>query len=141
MAQAKHGDTVRVRYTGTLEDGSVFDATDDGQPIEFTIGKEEVLPQFESTVVGMQVGEKRQIHIAAQDAYGDYDEDMIFEVDAEQFEEDAPELGMEVEVTLEGEVIPMIVIDIEDDVVVLDANHPLAGEDLNFEIELVEIVA
>ena len=142
MTQAKHGDSVRVNYVGKLDDGSIFDTTDGDEPIEFVIGEEEVLPDFESAVIGMSVGEKRTINIPAANAYGDYDDEMVFEVGIDQLAEGfEPELGLDVLVTLpDGETHEMTIVDIEEEMVILDANHPLAGENLTFDIELVAII-
>lgn len=142
MAQAKKGDTVRVHYIGKLADGTIFDSTEDDEPLEFVIGEDEVLPKFEETVIGLSIGDKRTVEISSDDAYGDYDEDLIFEIGYDQFPEDIePELGIDLEVTLpSGHSEIMTIVELEEDAVVLDANHPLAGEDLVFELELVEIV-
>lgn len=143
MTQAKHGDTVRVHYIGKIADGTIFDDSyEDNEPIEFTIGGDEVLPDFEKTVTGMNVGDKKHIAIPCKDAYGKYDEELIFELGYDQIPEDLnPEIGIDLLITLaEDEETIMTIIGIEDKVIVLDANHPLADEDLTFDIELVEIL-
>lgn len=142
MTQAKHGDTVRVHYVGKLADGSIFDDSNDDEPIEFTIGGDEVLPDFEKTVIGMSIGDKRTVHIPSKDAYGAYDEELLFEIGYDQVPDDLePELGIELLITLpEGEQTVMTIVALEEEVIVLDANHPLADEDLTFDIELVEIM-
>lgn len=142
MAQAKKGDTVRVNYIGKLADGSVFDSTEDDEPIEFVIGGDEVLNEFEGAVIGMTPGDKKTVAIKAENAYGDYDEELIYEIGHDQLPEGLqPELGMDLQIRMpSGQGSIMTIVDIEDDAIVLDANHPLAGEDLVFEIELVEIV-
>lgn len=142
MTQAKQGDTVRVHYIGKLKDGSIFDDSTPDEPIEFTIGGDEVLADFENTVVGMTIGDKRTVSIPSKDAYGAYDENLIFELGFDQLPEDLePEVGIDLLITMpDGEEAIMTIVGIEDKVVVLDANHPLADEDLTFDIELVEIL-
>jgi FKBP-type peptidyl-prolyl cis-trans isomerase 2 len=142
-AQAQRGDTVKVHYTGKLPDATVFDSSRQGDPLEFTIGAGEVIPGFEQAVVGMQAGESRSTTIPSDMAYGDYDEDMILEVDRAQLPaEVAPAVGQQYQlVNPDGDAMIVTVTGISDGSVTLDANHPLAGQDLTFEIELVEIMA
>ena len=141
MAQAKIGDTVRVHYTGKLDDGSVFDSSQDSDPLEFTIGEGEVILGFENAIVGMEPGQKKTVEIPADEAYGFHNEEMIATVDRDQFPEDVqPEIGQQYEMQRDdGESFVMTVTEITDDEVTLDANHPLAGEDLTFDLELMEI--
>jgi FKBP-type peptidyl-prolyl cis-trans isomerase 2 len=141
MAQAKNGDTVRVHYTGKLEDGTVFDSSQDSEPLEFTIGEGEVIPGFENAVVGMEPGQKKTVTIPAEEAYGFRHDELMATVDRDQFpEEVTPEVGQQYEMQRDdGETFIMTVTDITDNEVTLDANHPLAGEDLTFELELMEI--
>lgn len=141
MQPAKDGDTVQVHYTGTLEDGTQFDSSQGGDPIEFTIGSGQVVPGFEAAVTGMKPGETRTATIPADQAYGDRSEELIFSVSRSQVPE-----GVEVQIgdTLElgmanGESIPVQVAGIGDDSLTLDANHPLAGRELRFDLELVRI--
>jgi peptidylprolyl isomerase len=142
MSKAKRGDTVRVHYTGRLSDGTIFDKTDKNEPLEFTIGAEEVLPTFEAAVINLEVGRKRVVEISSEDAYGDWDENQVFEINPADLPSDLEaEIGLDVEVKLpSGRSEIMTIVDIENDAIVLDANHPLAGEDLIFEVRLVEIV-
>ncbi len=142
MDKAKAGDRVKVHYTGSFEDGDIFDSSMNGQPLEFTIGEGKIISGFENGVIGMSIGEKKTLKLEPKDAYGEYNEDLSFQVDLEEFPVDEmPELGSELEfVGPEGESIIMSVVDIDDNKVSLDANHPLAGQELTFEIELVEII-
>lgn len=142
MSKAKQGDTVKVHYKGTLEDGTVFDTTAGRDPLEFTIGGGEILPGFEQAVVGMASGEKRRTEIAAKDAYGEHQTDRVIEVGRDKFpDEIQPEIGQRLQMVREGgEALPVTVVEVGDESVTLDANHPLAGKDVTFEIELVEIV-
>ena len=141
MAAAKTGDTVRVHYTGTLEDGSEFDSSRKrNEPLEFTLGQGQMIPGFEKAVSGMEVGQSKQVSIPSQEAYGDKKKEMIMEVPKENFPPDiTPEVGQQLAVNTQGKQVPVTVTEISGDTVVLDANHPLAGRDLKFDIELVEI--
>lgn len=141
MAQAKQGDTVRVHYTGKLEDGTVFDSSEGSDPLEFTIGEGEVIPGFENAVVGMEPGQKKTVTIPADEAYGFHQDELIATVGRDQFPDDVkPEMGQQYEMQRDdGETFVMTVTEITDDEVTLDANHPLAGEDLTFDLELVGI--
>lgn len=142
MVQAKYGDTVKVHYTGKLEDGTVFDSSTGGDPLQFTIGDGNIIPGFEQAVMGMMPGDSKTEMIPTDQAYGPHMEEMVVVVERQQMPADlAPEVGQQLQIQqATGEVIPVIVTDISDLTVTLDANHPLAGEDLTFEIELVEIV-
>ena len=142
MPKAKNGDTVKVHYTGKFDDGSIFDTSADGDPLQFTIGEGGVIPGFEKAVIGMELSENKSVKIASDDAYGPYNNDLSLEVKKEDLPDDSElELGMEFEFDdQDGESIMVTVIEIKDDEVVLDANHPLAGQDLNFDLELVEIL-
>jgi peptidylprolyl isomerase len=142
MTQVKDGDTVKIHYTGKLDDGTMFDTSADNDPLEFTVGKQEVIPGMESAVIGMEPGDEKTITIATDDAYGPYHEEMVLTVDRSEFPEDmAIEVDQQLSVELEDEQsIIVTVTEITDDNVTLDANHPLAGEDLTFDIQLVEIV-
>lgn len=143
MAQAKQGDTVTVHYTGKLTDGTVFDSSkgEDRVPLDFTIGEGKLIPGFEEAVVGMAPEEMKTATIPANEAYGQPSEDKVLKVPRS----DLPD-GMEPEVnqqlqaqTAEGQTVPVRVAEVAESNVTLDANHPLAGEDLTFELELVEI--
>jgi peptidylprolyl isomerase len=141
MAQAKTGDTVQVHYTGKLDDGSVFDTSVDHEPLTFQLGAGTMIPGFEHAVLGMEPGERKTFTIPPEEAYGAYSEDLTTILDVSQFPEGAdPEIGQEFEMsTPEGRTFRMTVTDINESEVTLDANHPLAGENLTFEIELVGI--
>jgi peptidylprolyl isomerase len=138
---AQSGDTVRVHYTGTLEDGTRFDSSEGREPLEFTLGDGEVIAGFEEAVQGMDPGDTRTVTLPADDAYGQRHDHMILELDRDQLPpEREPEVGDEVVLgTDEGHRIPALIVDVKEDTVVVDANHPLAGEDLTLEIELVDI--
>jgi peptidylprolyl isomerase len=142
MATAQSGDTVRIHYTGTLDDGEVFDSSEGQPPLEFTLGQGEVIAGFDTAVAGMTPGEKKTVTIPAEDAYGEYRDEMVMEVDRAQLPPGMhPEEGDQLVVgTEEGDQIPVTVQAITDETILLDANHVLAGEALTFEIELVEIV-
>jgi peptidylprolyl isomerase len=167
MATAKKGDKVRINYTGTLEDGSVFDTTikesgccedddcgcddegceDDGcgcesGPMELTIGEEDFFAQVEEALIGMAPGEKKTVTIPAEDAFGEYDEEEVFSISREQLTGDiVPEVGMELELTGDDdEPVEVTVVEVTEETLTVDANHPLAGEDITYEIELLEIL-
>lgn len=141
MAEARQGDTVRIHYTGTLEDGTVFDTSENRDPLEFTLGEGEVIAGFESAVQGMSEGEKKTAEIPSDDAYGPRRDDLILTVAREQLPDDLePEPGDQLEMrTQDGQAFPVRVTQVGEEQVKLDANHPLAGQDLIFEIELVEV--
>jgi peptidylprolyl isomerase len=142
MAQAKQGDTVKVHYTGKFEDGTVFDTSMNREPLEFTIGEGQLIPGFEKAVVGMEPGQSLTTEVPAAEAYGPYDEEMLLVVEKDQFPADVdPQVDQQLQVRqADGRTFVVRVTDVSDSEVTLDANHPLAGEDLTFEIELVEIV-
>lgn len=141
MAEAREGNTVRVHYTGTLDDGTVFDSSVGGDPLEFTIGQGQMIPGFERGVVGMEEGETRTLVIAADQAYGVHRPDGVFELDRSEIPTTIPlEVGMQLQATGPGgRPVTMTVAALSDDKITMDANHPLAGKDLTFEIELVGI--
>lgn len=142
MAQAKQGDIVKVHYTGTLDDGTMFDTSADREPLEFTIGGGQVIRGFDIAVMDMAPGEVRVSVIAPEDAYGVHSTELVTDVDRERFPADMElEIGQQLQVGLtDGQQAIVMVVDISDTSVTLDANHPLAGQTLTFEIELVEIV-
>ncbi|MFQ5891136.1 MAG: peptidylprolyl isomerase [Gemmatimonadota bacterium] len=142
MAQAKEGDVVRVHYTGTLEDDTQFDSSAGRDPLEFQLGAGRVIQGFEESVVGMEPGEKRNVAIPPEKAYGTIREEMKLTFDRDRLPEGfAPEKGKQVQLRAkDGTPVPARVVDLAENSVTLDANHPLAGKTLNFEIELVEIV-
>jgi len=141
MVEAKSGDTVKVHYTGTLEDGTVFDTSVEREPLEFTLGQGQLIPGFEQAVIGMKIGDLKTINIPADQAYGPYHDDLILVIERDQLPEDlAPEVGQQLQMTqADGEVVRVMISDVSEATVTIDANHPLAGKDLTFEIELIEI--
>lgn len=140
MQRAKPGDTVRVHYTGTLGDGTVFDSSRSGEPLEFVLGKGQVITGVNDAVTGMQVGEQKAVTVAAEDAYGPHRDELTVTVGRDQFpDEIQPAVGQQLQMTRAGEAFRVTVQEVAGDAVVLDANHPLAGEDLRFALELVEI--
>jgi len=141
MAEAKTNDTVKVHYTGRLIDGTVFDSSLEREPLEFTIGQKSVIPGFEEGIIGMAIGDTKTVSIASQDAYGPYLEDLIGTIRRTQI---PPDIELKVGTILQmqgpnGEVTLVMVKALNDESVTLDANHPLAGKDLTFEINLLEI--
>lgn len=141
MTEVTQGSRVKVHYTGKLGDGTVFDSSAGGKPLEFTVGQKQMIPGFEQGVVGMEQGETRTIIIAADQAYGVHRPEGVFEVDRSEIPASIPlEVGMQLQATsADGRPAQMTVLELSDDKVKLDANHPLAGKDLTFEIEVVEI--
>lgn len=141
MTQVQQGDTVKVHYTGKLENGTVFDSSIDRDPLQFTLGKGQIIPGFERAVVGMNPGESKTETISADQAYGLRREDMVIEVDRQQLPADLqPEVGQQLQVSqTAGQSIPVVIADVSESKVLLDANHPLAGETLIFDIQLLEI--
>ena len=141
MVQAKPGDTVKIHYTGRLEDGTVFDSSSDREPLEFTINQGQVIPGFEEAVLGMTPGESKTEKIPMDQAYGPHREEMVLEVSREQIPPDLnPEVGQQLQIQqANGQSVPVFVTDVTEAQITLDANHPLAGEDLTFDIQLVEI--
>lgn len=141
MVQAKPGDTVKIHYTGRLDDGTVFDSSANREPLEFTINEGQVIPGFEQAVVGMSPGESKTEKIPMDRAYGPHREEMVLEVSREQIPPDLqPEVGQQLQIQQpNGQPVAVFVTDVTDAKVTLDANHPLAGEDLTFDIQLVEI--
>ena len=141
MTQAKNGDTVKIHYTGKLQDGTVFDSSSDREPLKFSIGSGQVIPGFEEAVTGMTVGEKKTALIPCDKAYGERNPSMVMIVDRKHVPADIdPDVGLRLQVgSPSGELIAVTVIEVNDKNITLDAKPPLAGEDLTFELELVEI--
>lgn len=141
MTQVKSGDTVRVHYKGTLTDGQTFDSSEGRDPLEFTVGSGQIIPGLESAVEGMTVGDKKTVEVPVDQAYGQPDPNAQQAVPRGDIPEDIPlDLGTQLQVqTPQGQVMPVTVVEVTDEQVVLDANHPLAGKDLTFAIEVVEI--
>lgn len=142
MAQAKKGDTVKVHYTGKLDDGSVFDTSANREPLEFTVGGGQVIAGFDKAVIDMQPGDSTVAEIPVEEAYGPHAPELVTDIDRSRFPADmAIEVGQQLQVGLaDGQQAIVMVVDVQEDKVTLDANHPLAGQALTFEIELVEIV-
>ena len=142
MSEVKTGDTVQVHYTGRLESGEQFDSSRERDPLQFTLGNGELIPGFENAVIGMNLGDVKTIQIPSQEAYGPYMENMKITVDKAKLPEDM-ELKIGMNLTLRGSderKLNVRVIDIAENTVKMDANHPLAGKDLMFDIELVKIL-
>ena len=141
MSTIKDGSTVKVHYTGQLKDGSVFDSSIQRDPLEFTMGKGQLIPGFEKAIEGLAVGESTTANIPAAEAYGDPNPEMIVEVEKAQLPADMePEVGLQLQLNQpDGQAIPVQITAVNEDKVTLDANHPLAGQDLTFQIEVVEI--
>lgn len=141
MAQAKRGNTVKVHYVGTFEDGTVFDTSREREPLPFTIGEGEVIPGFEEAVVGMNPGESKKVVIPAENAYGPRHEEMVLVVDRQHLPEGVdPQVGQQYQIPQsDGQSIVVTVTDTSESSVTLDGNHPLAGRELTFEIELLEV--
>ena len=141
MTQAKKGNKVKVKYTGRLADGTVFDTSEGRPPLEVVLGSGHVIAGFDEALTGMAVGEKKTVIIPVEKAYGAYDPEKVMEVPIEQVPSDfAPEVGQKLEVGgVNGDIILVTVREINDDFIYLDANPPLAGEDLTFDLELVAI--
>ena len=142
MAQVKAGDVVKVHYTGKLTSGEQFDSSAGREPLEFTVGAGQMIKGFDAAMPGMTVGEKKTINIAAEDAYGPKNEEAIIEFPKEHIPADMKlEPGMQLTLSdPNGNPVPVVVVEVKDDIIVLDANHFLAGEELVFDVELVEIV-
>ncbi|MGE5481133.1 MAG: FKBP-type peptidyl-prolyl cis-trans isomerase [Chloroflexota bacterium] len=138
----KEGDKVHVHYVGKFDDGEVFDDTEGKEPLEFTIGGGEVIEGFDRALIGMSEGESKFVKILPSEAYGEYNEELILAVDRSQFPEDMEvEPGQVFMLEPEDEApVEVTVLKVEGDKVYLDANHPLAGEELNFELKLVKIL-
>jgi peptidylprolyl isomerase len=139
--QAKVGDTVKVHYTGSLEDGTVFDTSLEREPLEFTLGQGQLIQGFEQAVIGMKIGEYKTVTIPAEQAYGPYNNELISVIDRDNLSEGLdPEVGQQLQAQQpDGQTIIVTVIEVTETSITVDANHPLAGKDLTFEIELIEI--
>jgi FKBP-type peptidyl-prolyl cis-trans isomerase SlpA len=141
MSTVKEKDVVRVHYTGKLANGDVFDSSVDKEPLEFTMGEGQIIPGFEKGLMDMAVNEKKTVEIPMADAYGPHSEELIQDVPkAELPAEVKPEVGMQLMSKLpDGREIPLVITEVAEDKITVDANHPLAGKDLTFDLELVEI--
>jgi FKBP-type peptidyl-prolyl cis-trans isomerase SlpA len=141
MSQVKKDDKVKVHYTGKLSNGEVFDSSLEREPMEFQVGSGQLIPGFENGVIDMKVSEKKTIVIPSEEAYGEARKELIQEVPKDRLPEDIkPEVGMGlVSKTPEGQEIQLVVKEVKDDAIVVDGNHPLAGQELTFEVEVIEI--
>ncbi|NBO66169.1 MAG: peptidylprolyl isomerase [Acidobacteria bacterium] len=141
MSQVRNGDKVRVHYTGKFEDGDVFDSSEGADPLEFIVGIEQVFPGFDQAVVGMAIGESKAIVIPAPEAYGERNPDLVQTINREQFSLGGivPAVGMSIEMQTSEGSIPLVITELNEASVTLDANHPLAGRDLHFDLMLVAI--
>jgi peptidylprolyl isomerase len=142
MAQAKNGDTVKVHYTGKVDDGAVFESTLNHDPVQFVIGQEERIPGFEQALVGMSPGDRKTTRVPADEAHGPHNKELLVVVNRNEFPADLkPETGQWIKVSQpDGSNLILTVIDVCESSVTLDANHPLAGKDLTFDIQLIEIL-
>ena len=141
MSQAKAGDTVLMHYSGSFPDGTKFDTSEGREPLEFTLGEGQIIPGLDNAVTGMSVGEEKSVTVSPDEAYGQRDPQRIQAVPRAQFPDHIPtEPGTQLQMqTPEGQTIPVVIADANETEVTLDANHPLAGQELTFDVELVEI--
>ena len=141
MSAVKSGDNVSIHYTGTLTDGSVFDSSEGRDPLQFEVGSGQIIPGLDKALPGMTVGEKKQVDVPADEAYGQPMDEARQSIPRDQIPADIPlELGTRLQMqTADGQAVPVVVTELSDESVTLDANHPLAGQDLTFNIELVAI--
>lgn len=141
MSHVQIGDTIRVHYTGALLDGTVFDSSRDRDPLEFTVGAGMMIKGFDAGVIGLEIGKEIRLEIKAEDAYGDVSEEMLFEVPKDRLPPDLQLVeGMRLTLPTSGGMIPVTVAVVTDTITILDANHELAGKDLVFDVEVVEIL-
>lgn len=144
MSEAKSGDTVKVHYTGTLEDGTEFDSSRGREPLEFTLGEGRIIPGFEEAVIGMQVGDTKTVVIPPENAYGQRHEEAVQQVPKTMIPEELRsqlQVGMQLQARdPNGQPMLLTVMEIDEETVTMDANHPLAGKDLTFDLELVQVV-
>jgi FKBP-type peptidyl-prolyl cis-trans isomerase 2 len=141
MNQVKENNTVKVNYTGKLADGQVFDSSEGKEPIEFTLGQGQLIPGFEKGLIDMKLNEKKTITIAKEEAYGEVNNDLIQEVKKTELPQDmAPEVGMGlVSKSPDGQEMNLMVVEVREESIVIDGNHPLAGKELIFDLEVLEI--
>lgn len=141
MAQVQNGDKVKVHYTGKLDDGSVFDTSEGREPLEFTVGEGQVIPGMEQGVVGMEPGDAKTINVPSEEAYGPHHPEGIFEIDRTEIPPSIPlQEGLRLQATQQGgRTVELTVVEFDDSKVKLDSNHPLAGRDLTFDVQLVDI--
>ena len=143
MTEVKQGDTVRIHYKGTLKDGTVFDSSEGREPLEFTVGSGQIIPGLDAAMPGMSTGDQKTVEIPVHQAYGPRNDEAKQDVPREQIPAEIPlEPGLQLQMqTPQGQVVPVTVTEVGDEVVTLDANHPLAGQDLTFDVTLVEVKA
>jgi peptidylprolyl isomerase len=141
MAQANAGDKVSIHYTGRLDDGTVFDSSREREPLQFEVGSGQVIPGFDRAVAGMEEGEQKTVRIPAEEAYGSRRDDLLLEVEKSAFPPAIePEVGQRLQMSQgPGQPAVVTVTEVAEDKVTLDANHPLAGQDLTFDLELVQV--
>lgn len=142
MTAVATGSKIKVHYTGTFDDGEVFDSSRQAQqPFEFEVGSGQVIPGFDDAVVGMKAGETKQVRLTEDEAYGPYNQEMVFDADPNQFEDGlSPEVGQQFQTQMQdGTPLLLTVKAVSDDKITLDANHPMAGKALNFDLEVVEV--
>lgn len=141
MQQVKQGDKVKVHYHGKLTDGTTFDSSEGREPLEFEVGAGAVIPGFDNGVMGMAVGDKKTVNIPSEEAYGPKADELVMDFPKERFPEDMqPEIGMQLMMNNgSGQQFPVTIVGVKDETITLDANHQLAGKDLIFDIELVDI--
>ena len=143
MSQSvKKGDKVKIHYTGRIKDGQVFDSSMERDPLEFEVGSGSIIKGLEKSIVGMKPGEKKEISVSPEEGYGNFDKKLLFDMPKEKIPADIkPEVGMRLQlVNNQGQTFPVYVSEIEDESIKIDANHPLAGKELVFNIELLQIV-
>lgn len=142
MSEARKGDSVKVNYTGKLDDGSVFDSSEGAEPLEFTVGSGQVIVGFDEAITGMKVGESKTVRIPVEKAYGERNDEAVIQAPIDQVPPDLkPELGMRLEMGgANGEILRVVIVEIADTHITLDANPPLAGKELTFDLELVDCV-
>jgi peptidylprolyl isomerase len=141
MGNVELGNTIKVNYTGRLDNLVIFDSTDNRGPFQFKVGNGDLISKFEDAVVGMAVGETKTVNISSKDAYGEYSNELLFDVPIEEFPKDIPlEAGTPLQFQQEdGQIAVVKIKEVKENKVVIDANHPLAGENLTFDITIVEI--
>ncbi len=142
MPQAKSGDKVRVHYTGRLDEGTQFDSSSGSDPLEFELGAGQVIPGFENAITGMNPGDKVTVTIPSDEAYGPHRDEMVLEAPRSEIPSELdPVVGQQLQLQHpSGQAIPVVITEVTDETITLDGNHPLAGQDLTFDLELVEIV-
>ncbi|MDW4498691.1 peptidylprolyl isomerase [Sulfitobacter sp. D35] len=141
MTQVKAGDTVAIHYTGTLQDGTTFDSSEGRDALEFVVGSGQIIPGLDEALPGMEVGDKKSVDVPCAEAYGPVNPEMRQSVPREGIPDNIPlEVGTQLQMqTPDGQAMPVMVVEVDEATVTLDANHPLAGKDLSFDIELMKI--